>query len=105
MLCLWEALTNAVEHGSSPGDTIDVSLTANRDGALVAEIRDRGRALTHSPQSHRGFGMVLMRSLMDDVVRTSDELGTTVRMRLRCPTCSPQMVPENVSQADRSPER
>lgn len=102
MLSLWEALTNAVEHGSSPGDTIDLSLTADRDGALVAEIRDRGRALMHAPQPYRGLGMVLMRSLMDDVVRTSDELGTTVRMRL---AGSPQTVPENVSQADGSPER
>ena len=102
MLCLWEALTNAVEHGSSPGDMIELNIAADRDGALVAEIRDRGRALTHTPQPYRGLGMVLMRSRMDDVVQTSDEFGTTVHMRL---SGSPQMVPENVSQADRFPER
>jgi anti-sigma regulatory factor (Ser/Thr protein kinase) len=82
VLSLWEALTNAVEHGSFPGDQITLSLAASLDGALVAEIHDQGRLRPNADQPHRGLGMVLMRALMDNVELTNDELGTTVRMRL-----------------------
>ncbi|MEP6757869.1 MAG: ATP-binding protein [Actinomycetota bacterium] len=82
VLCVWEALTNAVEHGSLAGDKVDLSLTASRDGSLVAEVGDQGRLLERKPEPHRGHGMVLMRSLMNDVELGNDDLGTTVHMRM-----------------------
>jgi anti-sigma regulatory factor (Ser/Thr protein kinase) len=67
-----EALANAVEHGTRDLGFITVTCSYGGDGLLV-EIRDEGTGFDHAagarrdPRSIRGFGISLMRSLMDDV--------------------------------------
>lgn len=73
-----EALANAAEHGDRNAST-GIDITASFDGVrLVIEIADHGagfdaRAALERPQrppaerSTRGFGIFLMRSLMDSV--------------------------------------
>jgi serine/threonine-protein kinase RsbW len=88
-LAAGEALSNAVEHGrSARGGGFSVSCTFD-DGELVIEIRDSGEGFA-SPinateidpeQRERGFGIFLMRRLMDRV--TFDRNGSTVRLARR----------------------
>ncbi|MGC1381044.1 MAG: ATP-binding protein [Candidatus Baltobacteraceae bacterium] len=90
-LAAGEALSNAVEHGRtvhSPG--FNVACKYDR-GELTIEIRDRGhgfptpceRAYVEPDHRGRGFGIFLMRRLMDDV--TFDRNGTVVRLVRRHP--------------------
>ena len=67
-----EALANAVEHGTRNLGFITVTCSFDGSG-LVIEIRDDGSGFDHvtgarrDPRSIRGFGISLMRALMDDV--------------------------------------
>jgi anti-sigma regulatory factor (Ser/Thr protein kinase) len=80
-----EALANAVEHGNR--DTgFDVSATFD-DGCLVIEVKDHGigfdceGALTsEAPDVHgtRGFGIFLMRQLMDEIAFS--ERGSRIQL-------------------------
>jgi serine/threonine-protein kinase RsbW len=91
-LAAGEALSNAVEHGSarsSDGFTVECGFDGD---ALSIEVRDAGQGFVvpaHSNRSvtpdrrGRGFGIFLMRRLMDDVVFTRN--GTIVRMVRRYP--------------------
>jgi anti-sigma regulatory factor (Ser/Thr protein kinase) len=89
-----EALANAAEHGDGEARSgFDVS--ASFDGRqLVIEIKDHGAgfdcvaALANQPpdcSSNRGFGIFLMRRLMDDVIYS--EAGSRVQLvkRLAAP--------------------
>lgn len=91
-LAAGEALSNAVEHAgarSSDGFTVECGF----DGAALSiEVRDAGlgfavpakSAQTITPdQRGRGFGIFLMRRLMDDVIFARN--GTIVRMVRRYP--------------------
>jgi len=91
-LAAGEALSNAVEHGSahaSVGFTVECLFDGDQ---LSIEIRDTGQgfaapekcAATIEPdQRGRGFGIFLMRRLMDEVVFTRN--GTIVRLVRRYP--------------------
>jgi len=80
-----EALNNAVEHGHashSSGFSVNCTFT---DDELTIEVRDNGRGFDSEDGSRnpslargRGFGIFLMRKLMD-AVRFERE-GTCVRM-------------------------
>ena len=71
---LGEALANAAEHGHRPGSrfSVDALISAGR---LVIEIRDDGRGFDISrvdptagrSDSPRGFGIFIMRALMDSI--------------------------------------
>lgn len=70
-----EAITNAIEHAYTPGDTIQtVELTFQvehgRDGTRRARlhVRDHGRWRPPQPPGCRGHGLTLMRTLMDEVI-------------------------------------
>jgi len=85
-LAAGEALSNAVEHGGRPGDG-SFSVACTFDGTeLAIEIRDAGagfpvpRELTAVEPDHRGrgFGIFLMRRLMDEVSFSRN--GTVVRL-------------------------
>lgn len=91
-LAAGEALSNAVEHGSAPssgGFTVECGFDGD---ALSIEVRDAGvgfaipatpkQAITPDHRG-RGFGIFLMRRLMDDVIFT--RRGTVVRMVRRYP--------------------
>jgi serine/threonine-protein kinase RsbW len=69
-----EALANAAEHGDAAGG-LDVSATFE-NSQLVIVVKDHGRgfdcgAALHGPppdaDGNRGFGIFLMRTLMDEV--------------------------------------
>jgi serine/threonine-protein kinase RsbW len=87
-----EALANAAEHGDG-ASTIDVDVWATFDGtSLVIEVDDHGigfdgaAALKHSgpdPTGDRGFGIFLMRTLMDEVAYSAR--GTRVQLVKRAP--------------------
>ena len=88
-LAAGEALSNAVEYGSER-DGRKIAVDCNFDGSMLAiEIRDSGQGFTAptdratvTPDDRgRGFGIFLMRRLMDEVTFTRN--GTVVRLMRR----------------------
>ena len=88
-LAAGEALNNAVEHAvgdRSPGFSVRCRFS---EGELTIEIRDNGRGFaptdkrdeTPLEERNRGFGIFLMRKLMDDVHFGKN--GTLVRLTRR----------------------
>jgi anti-sigma regulatory factor (Ser/Thr protein kinase) len=86
VLAVCEALTNAVEHGSAPGDPIEVEIAA---GEARAEVRvtDRGRPGSAPPvripappplSSEHGRGLIIMRELADALEIRRAGRGTEV---------------------------
>lgn len=86
-LALSEAITNAIQHGSSsPSDIVRI-VVAEESGSLVFEVADNGRFVPRverrgtMPES--GRGLEFMRLMMDDVdVRASPD-GTLLRLAKR----------------------
>jgi anti-sigma regulatory factor (Ser/Thr protein kinase) len=91
LLVVQEALVNAVEHGSTSGDLVEVRLSIGRDRARV-RLRDRGRPGTPSPsgpvvvppagQTH-GRGRLIMAALADAVDSRPSGPGTRVSLAFR----------------------
>jgi anti-sigma regulatory factor (Ser/Thr protein kinase) len=85
-LAMSEAVTNAIQHGSSsPSDPIRI-VVAEESGALVFEVIDTGhfRPLVRRgalPES--GRGLEFMRLLMDDVDLQPSLNGTLLRFTKR----------------------
>jgi anti-sigma regulatory factor (Ser/Thr protein kinase) len=86
-----EALANAAEHGHRPGGAFDVAAYVD-GGVAVIEVLDEGAGFTTSlaepatlprPDVSRGFGIFLMRELMDSL--EYDEQGRCVRLKKRLP--------------------
>lgn len=85
-LAVGEALSNAVEHGCAVAAREIVVKCTCDDDELAIEIEDRGSAFrAPSDQSRvapddrgRGFGIFLMRRLMDEVSFEPD--GTVIRL-------------------------
>jgi anti-sigma regulatory factor (Ser/Thr protein kinase) len=85
-----EAVANAIEHGHVPGS--EVSLDCRCDDDITIVVRDEGggmRAKTWQgvlvKSSVGGYGLLLMRGLMDDVrLDIDDDFGATVVMHKRC---------------------
>ena len=81
---LGEALANAAEHGHHNDTCFEVRAFVERD-RIVIEIQDEGGGFRSAPatpkpahDAPRGFGIYLMRHLMDEV--HFDEGGTRVRL-------------------------
>jgi anti-sigma regulatory factor (Ser/Thr protein kinase) len=86
-LALSEAVTNAIEHGSSsPEDPVRI-VAIEESGALVFEVLDTGRFVprvmrgSDMPESGRGFEF--MRLMMDEVDLRPGNRGTLVRLAKR----------------------
>ncbi|MDT9682420.1 SpoIIE family protein phosphatase [Streptomyces sp. TRM76323] len=81
-----EACANAIEHGhrDAPGDTVRLRAEAFVHG-LHLTVTDTGRWKTPQPElnAHRGRGVTLMRSLMQQVTITPGPIGTIVDMHTR----------------------
>ena len=90
-MALIEACINAFEHGKSKDNNVYIRFILKEE-ALIIEIKDRGKGFDstkvempdiekklHS-QRKRGWGLQLMRELMDDVVIDSGAEGTTITM-------------------------
>lgn len=92
-LALQEAATNIVNHGYADGATGRLVVDLHVDGSEITVILyDHGRPFDpttvpepdlDTPREH-GYGMFLMRQLMDDVSyeRVGDRNRTTMRKRL-----------------------
>ncbi len=87
-LAAGEALSNAVEHGATHRSSGFSVSCLFRNDELTIEIRDNGEGFTQMPsddmpleQRNRGFGIFLMRRLMDGV--HFDRNGTLVRLTRR----------------------
>jgi anti-sigma regulatory factor (Ser/Thr protein kinase) len=82
-LAMSEAVTNAIQHGSSsPSDKIKI-IVAAEGGALVFEVLDTGRfvprVLRRGELSESGRGLEFMRVLMDEVDLRPGRGGTLMR--------------------------
>jgi len=77
-LAVGEALNNAVEHGHTDRASGFSVLCTFADGEMTIDVRDSGGGFT---QDHPGFGMLLMRRLMDSV--RYERGGTRVRLSRR----------------------
>ena len=90
-MALIEACINAFEHGKGTDNNIHIRFILKAD-ALVIEIKDKGQGFDaskvempeiakklHSDRK-RGWGLQLMRELMDDVKIKSGKEGTTITM-------------------------
>jgi serine phosphatase RsbU (regulator of sigma subunit)/anti-sigma regulatory factor (Ser/Thr protein kinase)/DNA-binding response OmpR family regulator len=81
-LATGEACTNAIEHAYAPGDANFELAAARVDGQLVVTVRDQGH--WRPPRGrHRGRGLKLMETLMDEVTIRREPGGTTVELRAR----------------------
>ncbi len=91
-----EACLNAIEHGNQSGFTVRVGTQDDGEGRwLVIEVEDHGvgfdpdavpaggKSRKHGSASNRGWGLKLIRDLMDDVQVESRPGLTIVRMRKR----------------------
>ena len=81
LLAVGEAVTNAIEHGHSR-DGRPIDFHAHRRGSSFDfTISDGGRWQAARPNDgQRGRGLVLMRSLMDDVTIDKGQTGTVVTL-------------------------
>jgi len=90
-MALIEACINAFEHGKSKDNNVYIRFILKEE-ALIIEIKDRGKGFDstkvempdiekklHSKRK-RGWGLQLMRELMDEVVIDSGAEGTTITM-------------------------
>ena len=82
-LAMSEAVTNAIQHGSSsPDDPIRIEVAAE-GGALVFEVMDTGRfrprVKRRGELSESGRGLEFMRVLMDEVDLRPGRAGTLMR--------------------------
>jgi GAF domain-containing protein/anti-sigma regulatory factor (Ser/Thr protein kinase) len=86
VLAAWEACANAIEHAQEP-TLPDFAFEASRvaDRVRVA-VRDHGRWKPEVPRAHRGFGLRLMRTLMESVEVSPVPHGTVVTMERRVGT-------------------
>jgi anti-sigma regulatory factor (Ser/Thr protein kinase) len=82
-LAMSEAVTNAIQHGStSPHDEIRI-LAIEESGALVFEVTDTGRfrprVARRGELPESGRGLEFMRRLMDEVDLRQTTYGTLLR--------------------------
>ena len=86
-----EALANAAEHGHRAGSAFELRVYVDEEHVVI-EVHDEGAgfagsldAIGHLPPSDapRGFGIYLMRQLMDAI--EYEERGTRVRLKKRLP--------------------
>jgi len=90
-MALIEACINAFEHGKGVENNVYIRFILEEE-ALIIEIKDKGKgfdsAKVETPdinkklhsKSKRGWGLQLMRELMDEVVIESGDTGTTIKM-------------------------
>jgi anti-sigma regulatory factor (Ser/Thr protein kinase) len=85
-LAISEAVTNAIQHGSSsPSDPIRISAAEESD-ALVFEVADTGRfrpRVRRGALPESGRGLEFMRLMMDDVDLRAGADGTLLRFSKR----------------------
>ena len=90
-MALIEACINAFEHGKGEDNNVYIRFILQEE-ALIIEIKDRGKGFDSSKveipdiekkihsKKKRGWGLQLMREMMDDVTIDSGAGGTTITM-------------------------
>jgi serine phosphatase RsbU (regulator of sigma subunit)/anti-sigma regulatory factor (Ser/Thr protein kinase) len=82
LLACSEACANAIEHAYSPSPAVFEVEVAKREGQLDVAVRDAGH--WRAPRgAHRGRGLTIMESFMDEVNIRQHAEGTEVAMRMR----------------------
>jgi anti-sigma regulatory factor (Ser/Thr protein kinase) len=82
VLATHEAAANSVEHGYGNGADGDVVVeAAHVDGEVRVSVRDRGSWAEGATSTDRGRGLLLIRSVSDDLVVEREPTGTTVTFR------------------------
>ena len=83
-LALSEAVTNAIQHGSSSPDARILICASGEPGALVIEVIDTGRFVPrvtrHGDMPESGRGLEFMRLMMDEVDLQPGDDGTRLRL-------------------------
>jgi anti-sigma regulatory factor (Ser/Thr protein kinase) len=83
-LALSEAVTNAIQHGSSSTDSPIRICVSQEAGALVIEVVDTGRFVPrvtrHGDMPESGRGLEFMRLMMDEVDLQPGTDGTRLRL-------------------------
>jgi anti-sigma regulatory factor (Ser/Thr protein kinase) len=94
-----EGLANAVEHAHRSDGGFEVAVVRDAE-SLIVEIKDGGRGFDHGRaapparppvEALRGFGMFIMRELMDDV--RYSERGTRLQLVKRLPCANAERRP------------
>jgi GAF domain-containing protein/anti-sigma regulatory factor (Ser/Thr protein kinase) len=86
VLAAWEACANAIEHAQEP-TLPDFAFEASRAaGRVRVAVRDHGRWKPEVARAYRGFGLRLMRTLMETVEVSPVPNGTVVTMERRVGT-------------------
>ena len=94
-LALVEACINAFEHAQTEDNQVHITFRVAGTGGeyLEIEVRDRGRGFdaegvesptpqkTFEERRRRGWGLHIIKSLMDEVEITSGDWGTRILMR------------------------
>ena len=75
-----EAITNAVQHPLQPSIPLVMLSAITEDEVVRISVRDWGRWREQRLRGDRGYGLTLMRSLMDSVTVSPDQIGTTILM-------------------------
>jgi anti-sigma regulatory factor (Ser/Thr protein kinase) len=75
-----EAIANAIEHPLRASRSLVVVTAITEDGVVQVSVRDCGRWQPNRQRPDGGYGLTLMRSLMDTVNVLPDQDGTTVVM-------------------------
>jgi anti-sigma regulatory factor (Ser/Thr protein kinase) len=86
-LALSEAITNAIQHGSSSSTDVVRVVVAEEAGALVFEVFDSGRFVPRverrGDMPEGGRGLEFMRLMMDEVDVRATPSGTLLRLAKR----------------------
>jgi anti-anti-sigma factor len=93
ILAAGEACANSVEHAYGPGEAeleVEARLAA---GVVTVRVRDFGQWRTPRGE-HRGRGLAIMRTVMDEVAVTHGEDGTIAEMTLRLAHAAYERAPE-----------
>ncbi|MEA1997048.1 MAG: ATP-binding protein [Gemmatimonadota bacterium] len=93
-LAIIEAVINSIEHGRSPQRKVFITFGVNRNPErMKIAVSDSGggfnpgvvekpdiRKKMHSDERKRGWGLEIMRSMMDEVYIESSREGTTITL-------------------------
>jgi anti-sigma regulatory factor (Ser/Thr protein kinase) len=81
-IAVGEACANAIEHAYSPAPASFELDATGKNGEVIVTVRDRGQWRA-SRGEHRGRGLSIISSAMDDLRVDRSERGTEIVMRRR----------------------
>lgn len=93
VLAVCETLANAIEYGSTPGETVEIEIAAGSDRAEV-RVTDHGRPGARppaeipappGPSAEHGRGLIIMSALADVLDIRPSGRGTEVRLGFIAP--------------------